>query len=150
MRLYSTPQSFVDGEVSLLAIAETILASSVSAYIAFRYDTLLHLAVGAFVAPLLMLRTAESTDMALEEAVRLTGLVERSVRRWIFAVADRQRTLGQYLGFFAYPILALYIRVRSTALSACRRPYNTFQQSPGNCWPDRRCSCEDAGPGIPR
>ena len=51
MRRYSTPQSAEDGEVSQLAIVETVLASLVSIYVAFRWNIVEHVAIGAVVAP---------------------------------------------------------------------------------------------------
>jgi hypothetical protein len=51
MRLYSTPESAKAREVSALAIIETSIAIAVTFFIAYRHETVLHIAIGAFLAP---------------------------------------------------------------------------------------------------
>ena len=63
MRVFSTSQSIADGEPSVASIIETLVAIAVSAGIAIRYNTLTHIAVGACVAPFLLLRSQESVAL---------------------------------------------------------------------------------------
>jgi hypothetical protein len=65
LRLYSTPASVEAGEVSLLAIAETIAATSIVVYFAIWRDSLFFIAITAIAAPSLLLRTEESQKRGL-------------------------------------------------------------------------------------
>nr|VFK61805.1 MAG: hypothetical protein BECKTUN1418F_GA0071002_12722 [Candidatus Kentron sp. TUN]VFK70905.1 MAG: hypothetical protein BECKTUN1418E_GA0071001_12752 [Candidatus Kentron sp. TUN] len=66
MRWISTPNSVENNEPTALAIVETVLAVAAYWGIAWAFDTHLHLLVSICVAPLLLLRSPEST----EEGVR--------------------------------------------------------------------------------
>ncbi len=68
MRLYATPESVEREEISLLAIAETILAMSISVGIALYYGTVTHILISAAIAPFLLLRSKESTEIGLDIA----------------------------------------------------------------------------------
>lgn len=61
---YSSVESAEAGVVSVLAIAEAIAATTVYAWIAWRFGTL-HLTISACVAPFLLLRTPDSVSLAL-------------------------------------------------------------------------------------
>ena len=60
MRFYSTPQSAEDGEITVLAIIETIVAVFLSVWVAVHYQTITHILVGGCLAPLFLLRTPNS------------------------------------------------------------------------------------------
>jgi hypothetical protein len=60
MRLFSTEESRRNNEVTVLAIIETLLAMVASIAVAVYTKSLLHIAIGACVAPLLLLRTDKS------------------------------------------------------------------------------------------
>jgi hypothetical protein len=62
---YSSVESVESGDVSVLAILETIAASAVYAWIAWRSGTL-HLTISACVAPFLLMRTDRSESRALD------------------------------------------------------------------------------------
>lgn len=92
MRAYSTPESTAAGEATLLAIAETVLAVAVVAWIAFTRTSVAHIAVAACLAPFLLLRTERSTALAVawsERAVDGTfrALARIDEERWWFALA---------------------------------------------------------------
>lgn len=72
--LHSTPDSVVRGDVSLMAISETLLAVAVSLFIALRWNDLHHVAVAVVLAPLLLMRTHHSTRLCWLTYGRLTGL----------------------------------------------------------------------------
>jgi hypothetical protein len=61
VKLYSTPEAIARGEPSLLAILETLLAMSLYVILALRQNTLLHLAIAAAAAPLVLIRTEYAT-----------------------------------------------------------------------------------------
>lgn len=63
---WSAAQTVHRGDISVLAIVETIAATSLSLWVAIRYQTISHLVVGACVAPLLLLRTEQSVRLGLK------------------------------------------------------------------------------------
>lgn len=65
MRLKSTRESMKAGDPSVLAIAETVLATSFSIWIGLHFGSWWHVAIGASIAPLLLLRTDKSCSQAL-------------------------------------------------------------------------------------
>ena len=62
---WSTTESAAEGRITVLACVETVLAMSLTAYIAWSTRSLLYIAVPASVAPLLLLRTPHSTAVGL-------------------------------------------------------------------------------------
>lgn len=62
IRWVSNPESIKANQPSVLAIAETLAAMGVSVWIAVTWDTYVHIAIGASIAPLLLMRTDESVD----------------------------------------------------------------------------------------
>jgi hypothetical protein len=66
IRLYSTKESVKNGEISALAIVETLAAVSLVFYLANHLNTLEWLTVAICVAPLLLLSTEESTRLCID------------------------------------------------------------------------------------
>jgi hypothetical protein len=66
MRLTSNKESVAKGEVSVLAIVETLLAIALVFYLSAHFNTLRWLAVAMCVSPLLLLRTEESTRLGIK------------------------------------------------------------------------------------
>jgi hypothetical protein len=66
MVLWSTPESIERGEASWLAVLETILAVAAYWGIAWYFDTHTHLLISVLVAPLLLLRSLESTELGVK------------------------------------------------------------------------------------
>jgi hypothetical protein len=66
MRLSSNKESVANGEVSVLAIVETLLAIALVFYLSAHFNTLRWLSVAMCVSPLLLLRTEESTRLGIE------------------------------------------------------------------------------------
>lgn len=60
MQRISTPETIARGELTVFALFETILAVSLSLSLAFYFGTLFHIAIGACIAPLLLLRSPAS------------------------------------------------------------------------------------------
>ena len=77
MRLVSNKESVARGEVSILAIVETLLAIALVFYLSAHFNTLRWLAVAMCVSPLLLLRTAESTRLGIEWFDRWAIFVEK-------------------------------------------------------------------------
>src|SRR5690348_16523880 len=61
---HCTSESIAIGEISWLAISETVLISAIASWIAFRKDTMFWIALGSSVAPITLLRTEDSNRAA--------------------------------------------------------------------------------------
>src|SRR5688500_11684274 len=57
----STPESAAAGEITLLAILETLLAAALAIVCIKVFHTATHIVIGALIAPFLLLRTEAST-----------------------------------------------------------------------------------------
>jgi hypothetical protein len=89
MRLYSTHESVEAGEVSLLAIVETIAVTAFLVYIAIWKHSLFFAALTAVTAPTLLLRTEESKEHGLVSFLLLcTGIVRLRAYKKSFQLFD--------------------------------------------------------------
>lgn len=100
MRLWSTPESVRKGEITVLAVAETIAAMGISLWIAWRYETVAHIAISAAIAPFLLLRTP---------LARRYGLVIAD--KWLDSLWKRSDALLLILA--APPLVSLCSRIYS-------------------------------------
>lgn len=66
MRITSTTESIESNEISVLSIAETILAVSISIYIIITIQSLLPIFLSLLLAPFLLLKTSTSTNFGLK------------------------------------------------------------------------------------
>lgn len=73
---FSSPDQ---SQVSILALTETILAIFAYGWIAYKWG-LLHLVLAAFITPLLLLRTEESTKLGLKLAERAMSYLRTTLR----------------------------------------------------------------------
>ncbi len=104
-------------QASVLAIVETLAASCVAIWFAVHYQTLMPFAISVLVAPLLLLRTRDSTALGIRWARRLNATVQLS---WL--------TLGiMYLAPAAIRVGAT-IAIMATSLTSCLRTM------PSNWW----------------
>jgi hypothetical protein len=74
VRNTSTSDSFKVGEVSRLAVFETVAMGILSVLLAVKIDNIFHIVVGALVAPLFLFSTAYSQRLGVRWYVRLTGM----------------------------------------------------------------------------
>src|SRR2546427_385525 len=88
MRFCSTPESAATGEITFLAILETVLAISLSVLLVKLFDRSVHIVVGALLAPFLLLRTESSTakafsmfDSSFPRLMRLLSFFQRLYQR---------------------------------------------------------------------
>ena len=133
MRFHSTPESVEAGEVTVLAVLETVLAVSAALFVAFRLNFTTHIAFGAVVAPLLMLRTPASQESGLRYFLNVVP--------WLLGLLDR---LGESLLARAMiipliialgPLVAvagLVIRIGVTVTAAVQHPVEALTNIPGN------------------
>lgn len=115
---------------SKLAILETIIAIAIYTFIAVRYGTL-HLALSACIAPLLLLRTEDSTKLGIEFGNRIFGL-----HHDIFNEFRHVKLVGP-LSFFVIGlpmlgILILLTRFTATVTSLIKRPLSCISNIPRN------------------
>lgn len=68
MRWVSNRESVREGEPSVLAIAETLIAMGLTLWIAVHFGTVKHVVIGACIAPFLLLRTDDSAMLGLRTA----------------------------------------------------------------------------------
>ena len=130
MRLVSNKESVARGEVSILAIVETLLAIALVFYLSAHFNTLRWLAVAMCVSPLLLLRTEESTRLAIEWYEAMTDWYGERVgfdhcgwRAFLFGLVE----LG--FNFFVAPSFA---RIVATFVTVVHQPAAVFQSIPSN------------------
>ena len=81
MRFHSTPESALNGEITKLAIIECIASVALYLAIGFYFGTFRYLAMAVIVAPLMLLRTEESSEWGLDAFERFaTGMFHRRER----------------------------------------------------------------------
>ncbi len=134
---WSTPESAAEGHITVLACVETVLAMSVTAYIAWRTGSLLYIAIPASVAPLLLLRTPHSTAVGLTLFGRYNAWMER-VAAWDDRVRESRR-FAAVLSFAAFLVVAfswslgaLACRIAAVGTAILRHPLTTLSAIPGN------------------
>ena len=125
MRLHSTRESPLTGKPTFLALAETLIAMAASLYVVIAYNTLVYVAVGACLAPFLLLRTDESTQLAIRW---FEGGLSWLDRPGLSIFRPEQFGLGLFL-IIAPPI----IRVASVITVVLRHPLDSFKAIPTNC-----------------
>lgn len=148
-RWHCTPESAAKGEVSALAILETVLATSISVWIAWRHQTTTHLLVGAVVAPFLLLRTEASTirairclsddglgGSALDVVAGLMPTMEwthKGGSKLVLLVKSVAYLLGGVLLILpAISVVVFVVRVSSLLSESIRRPHKAIVAVPRN------------------
>ncbi len=72
---FSTPASVEAGKTSVLAVIETLVAIALTISLAIYFKTLTYIAITACIAPFLLLRTPESTQMGVEWFTRYEDFI---------------------------------------------------------------------------
>lgn len=115
MRLFSNADSVRRGEVSVLAVLETIAANSVSFWIAWRFGTIKHLVIASVLLPILLLRTRLSAGFTHMLWFRIAGYF-----------TDKQAGIGLLL------IVLPLIKIVGTVYVTVRRPIRALRAIPQN------------------
>lgn len=123
MRLCSTPESVKRGEVSILAIVETLLAIALVFYLSAHFNTLRWLGVAMCVSPLLLLRTDESVRLGIKWFDRSLAWLAEPDPHW-----PGSSLVATYTVFF----LPLIIRIGATLVASFREPAAVLQAIPTN------------------
>jgi len=136
MRFSSTPESVATGEITFLAILETVLAISLSVLVVKLLDRSIHIIVGALLAPLLLLRTDASTakafnmfDSGFPGLMRLLSFFQR--------LYERLPASLRLLTFFVvwlplFSFLITVIKCIATVSTLISFPRDTLFAIPGN------------------
>ncbi|MEK6259009.1 MAG: hypothetical protein AABP62_10375 [Planctomycetota bacterium] len=148
MRLVSTRESIDRGEISLLAIVETLLAMITLVVLSVWFDSIQWLAGACAIAPLLLLRTEDSVQRGLRWNARFGELD----KKWLLVLAlcvglgslafciwlTRWWTLlivlvlgGSLFGSICVPVF-LVIRLGATAISVLKHPVQCLLAIPEN------------------
>ncbi len=149
MLVHATTESVSEGRFSILAIAECVIAVAVYVAIGFHYQTFLHYVIAVILAPLLLLRTQESTDTALAAYSRFCNCVLKWFSEFL---AKRDEKIPKAavvaVGVFVMSTEGLLIalggsciRVGATAWTLLRHPIATLRAMPRN-WV-RQSLCTD-------
>lgn len=122
MRLVSNRDSVARGEVSILAIVETLLAITLVFYLSAHFNTLRWLAAAMCVSPLLLLRTEKSTRLGIEW---WDFWVEKVVEPWL--TYSGWNVIKTILGGLAWVLGPPIIRTGATAAAFVTRPGNALK-----------------------
>ena len=123
MRLTSNQESVAKGEVSVLAIVETLLAIALVFYLSAHFNTLRWLSIAMWVSPLLLLRTDESTRLGLDlwnHVGEVSSRVDRRLDRFETLVKSSEKE--KPLVFFFGHILLFCIRAFTSFWASYRVP----------------------------
>jgi hypothetical protein len=159
MRFSSTEKSRRNNEVTVLAIIETLLAMAASVAVAAYTNSLLHIAIGACLAPLLLLRT--HTSIALGKRLfekhkpdwfpiyqKKTDLDRNLVAKGYWIALDRVpmcRDLAVILKFLILIGVSFGVRVTATVACVLSRTTRTIKAIPKN-WTQSTCCTDIASP----
>lgn len=131
--------------ISILAIIETLFAMSIYVVIAIKFHTLIHLAMSACIAPLLLLRTQSSTKLGIKLFGRILDLLDFKILNktaiWIQAIAISPVLL------LVFGPGAIICKVAATSFTFFRRPVESLAAIPNNWFiismcTDMRCPPE--------
>src|SRR5271157_1542356 len=139
MLLHSTTESVDKGEISLLAILETILATAIAIYLSVKFDSLKWIAWPACVAPFFLLRTQDSIKLGfklfLKIGYQFTDRIEKP-RNEVRKAENRVNLIksigGQMLLTCSLVIGVALIRFVSVLLTCCRHPFISISSIPAN------------------
>jgi len=137
MRWVSSKESVAKGELSVLAIVETLCAIALVFYLSSHFNTLRWLAIAMCVSPLLLLRTDESTRLGIDWYNRIW----RAAKGWDSWMDDRAPKGGIWfvaaiLVNFASTNLRVFaplpVRIGATLRRLFRDLKGTIQSIPRN------------------
>lgn len=134
------------GELSILACAESLIVFGISITLAIYAESWRHIAVGTCLAPLLLIRTTESTQLGLAANAKLKRGLRRLLRMTLPArdsIWRRKKALraatalarAGYTLFYrgaAYAAIVLVIRFLVTIWGLFRHPIHSVSSMPAN------------------
>jgi hypothetical protein len=131
MRFHSTPESALNGEITILGIIETVVAVGLYLWAGLHLGTFKYLALAVVSAPLMLFRTRESAEWGLH-----------LYRRWSnYVVAPERLPLIQVPAVILMGFAGSLIRLLSVLRGFVRSPVQTLIEAPQN-WV-RQSVCTD-------
>jgi len=135
MRLYSTPRSAVDGEVTKLAIVECVVSVALYVGVEIYLGTFKHLAIAVAAAPLMLLRTDESARWGLQLFVSYSHRLKG--RLGVASVDEVARFVAIMI---TTPFVGTGIRVVTTVTWAVQHPLRAIGSVPQNWFRQSLCT----------
>jgi hypothetical protein len=130
MRLISNDESVARGEVSILAIIETLLAIALVFYLSTHFNTVRWLAIAMCVSPLLLLRTEESTRLGIKW---WDWWMEKVVKPTLgYTGSAIQELVGRSVGAVAMVLGPPMIRMCATVVGFVTQPGDSLGAIPRN------------------
>ncbi len=121
MRFHSTPQSALDGEITILAIIETVVSVAIYVGIGLYFGTFKYLAWAVVVAPLMLFRTEVSAEWGINTYERCLNGLWQLPDPW-----------GGFANGLVGPLIGVAIRVLATLYWVIRRPLHALKEIPQN------------------
>ncbi|MHB8158224.1 MAG: hypothetical protein ACYDEQ_12645, partial [Desulfocucumaceae bacterium] len=139
MKWYSTPESLIAGEISILAILETVAATIISVIIAYHFSSLKYIAISACIAPWLLLRSEKSTIVNINLAKKKIDIFEKYYDK----IIDYGKGRSLYINLLTMPIALLFLsamliiiatitRIFSIIITLIRNPIYSIKNIPAN------------------
>ena len=107
MRVLSTAESVDNGEITLLAILETIVATSVAIYLSVTFGSFKWIAWSVCIVPFLLLRTTHSTLLGLDLMKQYTDWALKLERDILKGRKSWLDTSGLVIGLAGCTVLVL-------------------------------------------
>lgn len=127
MRFRSTEESRRNNELTILSVIDTMAAMAVSIGIAIYTQSLLHIAIGACIAPLLLLRTDESVAMGKQLFEKYRPKPNEIDASDGFMMLEMIKLYITELIRFGYLVsLSLWVRIHSTAFCLIKKPFDSM------------------------
>jgi hypothetical protein len=154
MRFHSTPESVENGDITILAIIETVVSVAIYVGIGLHFGTFRHLAWAILVAPLMLLRTQSSVEWGLKLFDKYIGKMKKasdSFEKWMLRRATILRFAYIYkagiFGFYLWAttrtaLFVAIVRFLSPSMWFFLRPLEALREIPNN-W-KRQCLCVDS------
>jgi len=121
MRFHSTQESVDNGEITLLAIIECLVAVAIYVFVAIHFQTFRYLAVAVCLAPLTLFRTDASVRWGITKYKQISYFGEKLSSFW-----------GMFFIACVVALAGVLIRVTSMLLWAIRSPLDTLKSVPQN------------------
>ena len=102
---FSTPHSIKSEQVSILAVVETLIAIALSIYLYVSYESILHIAFAALLAPFLLLRTKRST----EQALALVEITSSRLERFAYDIIPEVNTTSRMVGWIVFAFVLVVV-----------------------------------------
>lgn len=143
MRFHSTPESVLNGEITILAIIECIVAIMLYVGVCFYLGSFRYLAWAVVGAPLMLFRTDRSVEWGLDLYSHFHNKIIDTLDRFIH-ISHANFVIFPFKTILITTMVALggsAIRILSPMVLFARKPVEALSEAPIN-W-QRQCLCTD-------